>query len=95
MIKYTFFQSMSRRSYSSSPSRLPYEFDDSIKDQVYERSDGMCEECGKRPGVQYHHIISVAYGRDFGYDPREIKSAENCMYVCGECHFILDEYSRL
>lgn len=57
------------------------EFTPKTKQQVRERSEGMCEICHQRPGVHFHHVIYRSHihgeaARDIG----------NCLHICVPCH---------
>ena len=70
--------------------RKAYEFTRGVKNEAVKRSGGMCEHCGKRRGEEYHHITPVAEAIALGLDPDNIRSIENCLFVCHACHEELD-----
>ena len=73
--------------------RKRYEFTQGTKNEAVRRSGGMCESCGERPGSEWHHKISVARAIALGLDPDDIRSIENCLFVCHQCHVELDRNS--
>ncbi len=71
--------------------RSDYEFPNSVLHAVLNRSGGTCESCDLQPATSFHHVTSIASAIAYGYDHEFIKSADNCLHVCNECHEILDE----
>ena len=57
---------------------------------VYERSGGVCEQCGLRSvNVQYHHRRPRGMG---GSRAKDTNSASNCVLVCEQCHRFIESY---
>jgi acyl-CoA thioesterase FadM len=52
-----------------------------LRDEVYERAEGMCEVCGKNPVVQFHHEKPVATHPHLQLDK------DNLWGLCKYCHY--------
>lgn len=71
--------------------RADYKFPNVILRAVLNRSEGYCESCETKPATSFHHVVSIASAIAYEYDAEFIRSADNCLHVCNECHEILDE----
>lgn len=70
--------------------RQDYEFSNTVKRDVSNRSGGICEECEIRGAEAFHHKTSIAKAIMMGWEASYISSANNCLHVCSLCHALLD-----
>lgn len=71
--------------------REAYNFSRGTKRTAKSRAEG-CERCGSSSGIQCHHLIPVNYASENELPPSAIKSINNCLVVCNECHESIHRY---
>lgn len=62
------------------------EFSKATKDEVRERSQGVCEICKQRKAVQFHHAIYRKHA-----NREQARDISNCLYLCIPCHNAVHE----
>lgn len=64
-------------------------FSKKVRDLVRDRANGRCEQCAQRPGAQYHHRRPRGMG---GSKDPDTNLAANCVFVCDQCHRLMESY---
>jgi hypothetical protein len=54
------------------------DFSDEVKKATLARANFRCERCWRSGGLEFHHIIPISTGGDYGL--------KNCVILCHECH---------
>lgn len=55
-----------------------------LRDQVFQRDEFHCRECGSDVDLEIHHVKSWGKHPKLRYEPT------NCLTVCRKCHMLLD-----
>lgn len=71
--------------------RYNREFSRETKDEALRRAEYICEQCGvahDTSPLQIHHILGLWYAYNFHPEISSVvlKSIENAMAVCNDCH---------
>jgi len=88
--------------------REEYNFDDTIRDSARSRQEGYCASCTPKrklaaKGGIGHHVIPVQTLNYTEADETKpvfqnagffIKSLDNCVMLCGDCHFHYHEFGN-
>lgn len=64
-------------------------FSKQVRALVFDRASGVCEQCGKSGGLQFHHRRPRGAG---GSKAPDTNGAANCVYVCLKCHNFIESY---